>query len=372
MGTRVLVVGGGITGLAVAVHGARRGLDVTLVEPGPLGGLSTQQSGALVRTHYVDRSSAKLALRGLRDFERFEEVYGGPSGFEATGFAYLPEPGEPMHERIAMLQSVGIETMLVGPDELRALDPSLDVRDVEMAAFEPRSGFADPALTCATLAAAAREAGADLRTGVGVASLRDHGAVLSDGSVVEADAIVLCAGAFSAELAGGVGLDLPIRPTAVKLAFVERRVTRHLTVIDAVNGTYLRPDPAGATLVGRRTWTDEPMPSPHADLPEVDDAFVADVHERLIRRIPSAAGGAVVSTRAGMLDMTPDGLPLVGPSGVDGLWLCCGWSGTGFKTGPSVGEALARWIDTGLPDRDLAGLAPDREMVEPVAARSPH
>jgi sarcosine oxidase subunit beta len=70
--------------------------------------------------------------------------------------------------------------------------------------------------------------------------------------------------------------------------------------------------------------------------------------------------------------MTPDGLPLVGPTVADGLWLCCGWSGTGFKTGPAVGEALAGWLASGVMDPDLAGFGPDRDMVTPAGVRSPH
>jgi sarcosine oxidase subunit beta len=152
-------------------------------------------------------------------------------------------------------------------------------------------------------------------------------------------------------------------------------VDTHLTVIDAPNGTYVRPDGDHATLVGRRTWVDEPLETPDTELPVVDDAFVTDAVERLARRIPSAAGAALASTRAGMLDMTPDGLPLLGPSGVDGLWLSCGWSGTGFKTAPAQGELLARWIADGeMPDPLLAHFAPRRELVDAggAAVRSPH
>jgi sarcosine oxidase subunit beta len=184
---------------------------------------------------------------------------------------------------------------------------------------------------------------------------------------------VLCCGAWSARLAAGVGLTLAIRPTAVKLACFSRSVATHLAVIDAPNGTYLRPDGAGATLIGRRTWTDEPLASPDAALPAVGAAFLRDTHARLARRVPSAATARVVASRAGMLDMTPDALPLVGPSARRGLWLCCGWSGTGFKTGPSVGAALAAWIAGGEAPSELASLHPARDMAGAgLVARSPH
>jgi len=390
----VLVVGGGITGLSVAVHAARRGLRTRLVEAGPLGGVSTQRSGALVRTHYDDRSSATLALRGLRLFETFEERYGGPSGFVTTGFAYVPTPEErdsgAFARRLAMLAETGVETAALDPDELRRVDPAVDVSDVGVVAYEPRSGYADPATTTASLASAALAAGATLSERTAALALTtDHtGAVTgaqlaapSGTSTVAAGAVVLCSGAWSAGLAAGAGLHLPIRPTAVKLAFAERRVATHLTVIDAPNRIYLRPDGANATLVGRRTWTDEPLDSPDAALPEVGDAFLRESVERLALRLPSARGARTAGSRAGMLDMTPDGLPYVGPVPADpvsgrpavpGLWLCCGWSGTGFKTGPAVGDALAGWIATGTPDAALSGLVLDRAAAGSPGVRSPH
>jgi sarcosine oxidase subunit beta len=380
----LLIVGGGITGLGLAVHAARRDLRVVLAEAGPLGGVSTQRSGALVRTHYADRGSTLLALRGLEDFERFEERYGGSAGFVPTGFAYVPDEHElrdgSFEARVATLRELGVDTELLDADALRAVDPHVDVSDAGVVAYEPRSGYADPAQVTAALAAAARAAGADLRPFSPAASLLAEpgdapvtGAALAGGAEpVHAATTVLCAGAWSAGLAAGADVDLPLRATAVKLAFLRRTIPTHLTVIDAPNGTYLRPEGPGATLVGRRTWTDEPLEDPDAALPDVDADFVADARARLARRLPVAAGAELLATRAGMLDMTPDGLPLVGPSARPGLWLCCGWSGTGFKTGPSVGEALAGWIGGDEPPAELASLHPGRDLREPAGARSPH
>lgn len=378
----LLIVGGGITGLSLAVHAARRGLATTLVEAFGLGGVSTQRSGALVRAHYEDESSARLAQRGLEHFAAFDQLYGGSAGFRATGFAFVPTGEEvasgAFAARVEMLRRVGVETEMVGVEEMADIDPAIDIGDVGIAAYEPAAGHAEPEPTTATLAVAAHVAGAELRPGTGVAKLlyMDGGAVggviTERGESIAAARTILCAGAWSTELARPLGLDLPVRPTAVKLAFFERRVSMHLTVIDALGGIYFRPFGGHATLVGRRTWTDEPLDDPFSPLPEVDDAFVTDAATRLTQRVPSAAGAAPVGTRAGMLDMTPDGLPLVGPSQVDGLWLCCGWSGTGFKTAPAVGEALASWLDGDPPPPELLTFDPARTMHPGDLVRSPH
>ena len=374
MNAELLIVGAGINGLALAVHAARLGMDVLVLEGGSIGGeRSTQRSGALVRSHYADLGSAELAWEGLQRFERFAEIYGGPAGFTRTGFAYVPEAGEDLADRVGDLREIGIDTRLVDRGELKSIDPAIALTDADHVAYEPRSGYASPQLTCATLAAAARRAGARIEEHRAVAQLTGEGARLTDGTAVEAERTVLAAGAASAPLAATVGVSLAILPTAVRLVVFARRTAGHLTVIDAPNGIYLRPDGRSATLVGRRTWADEPLEDASSALPEVDVAFVDDTRERLVRRLPAMASSVVRSTRAGMLDMTPDGLPLVGPTARERLWLSCGWSGTGFKTAPAAGDALARWLAGQARPSALAAFDPGREFVSPVGAvRSPH
>jgi len=248
-----------------------------------------------VRTHYPDADSARLALRGLEHLERFEEIYGGPSGFRATGFVYAPRPEEvadgTLHDRDALLRCTGIETELLDAGALHAIDPSLDISDSGVVAYEPRSGHAEPALTCATLATAARDAGADLRPHSLVCDLLQTadevvGVALDDGLLLSAATTLLCAGAHSGDLVAATGLDLPLRPTSVLLAFVKRPVRFHLTFIDAHNGIYARPTRTGETLIGRRTWTDDPLASADSPLPTVGTRVALPLPPGGLRRVP--------------------------------------------------------------------------------------
>ncbi len=85
--------------------------------------------------------------------------------------------------------------------------------------------------------------------------------------------------------------------------------------------------------------------------PEPDGAFVTETSLKLATRIPTLTDAPYRSGRSGILDMTPDGRPLLGPAGPSGLYLAAGWSGTGFKKAPAVGAELARWISEGNPQR---------------------
>lgn len=377
----LLVVGGGIVGLSVALFAAREGLSVVLVDPRPFGSASTARSGALIRTHYGTAAEARLALQGLELFERFTEEIGGASPFTRTGFAYVPARDEledgSFAERVAMLRAQGVETEILDAAQLAEVDPGLDISDVGVVAYEPRSGFGDAGLTTAGLAAAARRAGAELRLGVAATALievdgRVVGAQTTSGPV-HAGSVCVCAGVRSRQLCASVGLDLALAPTVIALLTVPRAVSSHLSVIDAAGGIYFRADPPAGTIVGLRSFDDVLLEEPDDDPEPPDWSFMDKALPALGRRLPSARGATPVARRAGQLDMTPDGRPLLGPTEVEGLWLSCGWSGTGFKTGPSAGRQLARWLLSGEPpDPALVQLSPQRDQHAAAGPRSPH
>jgi sarcosine oxidase subunit beta len=357
-GADAIVVGAGVVGASVAFHLAERGVKtVVLDRDGPAAG-STARSGALIRAHYPTALEADLAWESLTDyFEPWGERVGGGCGFTRTGFAYLvgEENVEALRHNVAMQQSVGVQTTLVGPEELKNLDPALHTEGITLAAYEPRGGYADPAATTVGLLRAAEALGARFERRRVTALLERGGrirGVETDGGPLEAGAVVLAAGAWSVPLAEGVGLKLPIRPARVFVALFERpfELSTHLTLIDTTEGFYARPAAEHATLVGSRDSL-EWLGSPDAPTPEPDTAFVGEASRRIGRRIPALASTPYRSGRSGILDMTPDGRPILGPSGPEGLFLAVGWSGTGFKKAPTVGAEIARWIAAGAPER---------------------
>ena len=353
-----IVVGAGVVGASVASHLAERGVDTLLLDREGLAAGSTARSGALIRAHYPTALEAELAWESLTEyFEPWGDRVGGGCGFTRTGFAYLvgKENVEALEHNVAMQRDVGVETGLLKPEELREIDPALRPDNLALAAYEPRGGYADPVATAVGLARAAQALGARLeRRRVTALLLRGdevQGVRTTEG-LLEAEAVVLAAGAWSVSLSAGVGLGLPIRPARVRVALFERpyELPTHLTLIDTTEGFYARPAAERATLVGGRGSL-ERLPGPDEPTPEPDGAFVTDVSRKLGRRIPALAGASYRSGRSGILDMTPDGRPILGPAGPDGLFLAVGWSGTGFKKAPAVGAELARWVTDRAPKR---------------------
>jgi sarcosine oxidase, subunit beta len=357
-GAEAVVVGAGVVGASAAFHLAERGVDVLVIDRGGPAAGSTARSGALIRCHYPTVLEAGLAWESLTDyFEAWADRVGGGCGFIRTGFAHLAseENAQPLRERVAVQQSAGVETSLLTPDELSEIDPSLDTRDVALAAYEPRGGYADPTATTVSLMNAAQALGArfERREATALVVRRDRvGGVETTRGIVAADTVVLAAGAWSVPLAATAGLRLPIRPARVRVALFERpySLPTHLTLIDSIGDFYARPTAERATLIGTRAsleWVEDPS----SPTPDPDTRFVSDVSDRLAARIPALSGAPYRAGRSGILDMTPDDHAVLGPAGPDGLFLAAGWSGTGFKKAPAVGAELAAWIHAGAPRR---------------------
>lgn len=354
-----VVIGAGVVGASVAFHLAEKGIDTLVLDRGDPAAGSTARSGALVRAHYPTALEADLAWESLTEyFERWGERVGGGCGFTGTGFAYLAgeEGVEALRHNVALQKDVGVETRVIGPEELGEIDPALQTAGIALAAYEPRGGYADPAATAVGLLRAALYLGARFEQRR-VVTIRTRGdsvvGVETEEGPLHAPVVVLAAGAWSVPLAAGVGIELPIRPARVQVALFERpySLPTHLTLIDSTLGFYARPTAEAATLIGVRdhlSWLEDPA----SWREEPDPDFVEEAADLLGRRLPALRGAPYRSGRAGILDVTPDGRPVLGPEGPEGLYFAAGWSGSGFKKAPAVGAELARWISEGAPRRE--------------------
>ena len=356
----VIVVGAGVMGASIAFHLSDLGIDTLVVDrEGPAAG-STARSGALIRTHYATALEADLAWESLTEyFEPWEERIGGGCGFTQTGFAFLSgdEDATAVRSNVAMLQEkVRLETKLVSPEDLKDIDPSITTEGINVAAYEPRSGYADPSATTISLLNAARRLGAQFEKRRVLSLVEQEGRIVgiqTDGGKLEARAVVLATGAWTTPIAASIGLDLPIKSARVQIAFFERpySLPTHLTILDAASRAYARPTADRCTLVGSRSAERQWLKHPDDCKEEPDTDFVEEAAQRIGYRIPQMRGATYHGGRAGVVDVTPDGRPILGPEGPEGLYLSVGWSGAGFKKAPAVGAEVARWIDEGSPRR---------------------
>lgn len=364
----LLLIGSGAHGASLAFHLASRGLKVAVLEKSHIAAGATGRSSGLVRMHYDLEAEARLAWESFQWFRDWKERVGGDAGFTRTGFLQLVkrEHVDALKANTAMLQRIGVPTMLVTADDVKRLAPFLVTDDFDLAAYEPESGYADPVSTATSFMSAARANGAifvqDCQvTGIRVKSGKIEGVDTSKGSY-SAPIVVNAAGAWSRPICEMVGLDLPLGTWSHDVMFVVRPPELrlpHPTVIDFPNSMYFRPE-GGLTLVGLEDGNplDE---SPDGDSDHARAGFVDRAIDRICKRIPAMENGALHSAHGGYDSITPDQHPALGPIGPEGFWLDTGFSGTGFKISPAVGLCISEWILDGAPRTvDISPFTPTR------------
>lgn len=347
---KAVVVGGGLIGLSVARALAERGCaDITVLERHQLASGGTGKSSGIVRAHYGVPSLAAMAWRSLPVFERLgEEV-----GFRQTGYTVLvgEENVEPLTANTRMQQALGIDVHLIDDDRLHALWPMMNIEDVALASYEPRGGFADATQLALHFGRRARAAGARIRQNAAAERivLRDGrvaGVRLAGGELIDADLVVVAAGWWSSRLLADVGLDLPIAGYRSELLIVDsgQRLADLPVVSDLVSLQYCRIEGAGQLLVGNSDHADfhGKLVDPDSYSNVASEASIERYVLKLMHRFPGLPDPSVTHSYAGVYDVPPDWNPVIGPvDGLDGLVVCAGFAGHGFKISPAVGDLVA-------------------------------
>lgn len=350
-----VIVGGGIMGCATAMELARRGQRVAVVEKGALASGSTGRSSAIVRQHYSNEVTARMARYGLQVFSDFGERVGGGSGFVRSGFLVLvpSEDAEGLRSNVALQRSVGVDTRLLSPEEIGEVLPDVAAADLVAAAYEPGAGYADPHRTTTSMADAARRFGARFLlgtevTGIDIRGGRVRGVETSAGPL-SADAVVNCAGPWGARVAALAGLDVPVDACRAQVSVFNRPDGHrgdHPVVLDFAHASYFRPETGDLMLVGLIDPSEaDDVVDPDAYPEHTDTGFDLEVGQRWMARCPAMAAAAPRRGYAGLYAVTPDWHPVIDqvPEG-SGHFLCTGFSGHGFKLGPAVGLLTAQMV----------------------------
>jgi sarcosine oxidase subunit beta len=350
----VVIIGGGITGASAAFQLASRGVRVILCEKNFLGAGSTGRSSAIIRQHYSNEITARMALYSLRVFQNFADVVGGDAGFVQTGFVIFVEAKDRagLEENVAMQQHVGVNTRLMSANELRELDAHLVVPDKLAAAYEFEGGYADPASTTTSFANAAKARGAqiwqDARvTNVVVAHERVVGVETTRG-FISTNTVVNCANAWAPQIGAWVNLDLPIRAERHQVATFGRPASSdrpRFVVADFAASLYYRPEGGQLTLAGSIDPAHGTLVNPDNFNQGADLEFIADCAERIQRRYPAMATAEARGGWSGIYGVTPDWHPIIDAAPhVAGFFVAAGFSGHGFKLGPAVGVMIADMV----------------------------
>ncbi len=366
----VIVVGAGIVGSSVAYHLAEAGVAVTLIEQTHPAGGPTGKSSALLHAFYLMPELSQLARRGTEFLLALPEISGEGPFVTQIGMMWVCGKDNEASWRAAAERIRGegsvIETLT--PEDFADTAPGFSTGEVALALWEPAYGYADAFGATNAIARAARARGAKIMQNTPVRQLlrkggRIAGVELADGAQLEADKIVLAAGPWTRRLLATANLDLPLHverhPMAVLEAGGKARKVMPFAWCDDICCNYARPDNEGVVLAG--TWAgggtgvrhDEAGRPRYVEDPDnymegVDEKESVEIVVTFASRTLAMLDLGIRPGYAGLYDMSPDDLPVIGAMAeVEGLVVSAGSSGHGFKTGPAVGEAIANLLTRG-------------------------
>lgn len=373
---KAVVIGGGVVGASVLYHLVKFGWrDVALIERAELTAGSTWHAAAGFHALNADPNIAALQDYTIKLYREIEAESGQDVGLHMTGgvnIASDPSRWEWLQSAWAIFQSIGIETArLVGPDEIKAICPIVDVTGVLGGLYDSNEGHLDPYGATHAYAGAAKKRGADIILRNRVIELRRRKGggwnVVTEQGTIAADHVVNAGGLWAKQIGVMAGIDLPVTPMEHHYLVTEdipeiAALGREIGIaVDLEGFTYLRQERNGVLLgVYERNpkhWNMDGAPWDYGIelIPEDIDRISPELAKGF-ERFPCLRDAGIRKWVNGAFTFTPDGNPLVGPvPGVPGYWVACGVM-AGFSQGGGVGKSLAEWMIHGEPESDVFGM----------------
>ena len=366
---RCVIVGGGVGGTSIAYHLAELGWDdVVVLERNQLTSGSTFHSAGLVGQL---RSSVNLTRMMMYSVELYRKL-GEACGWVECGGIRLASSEERMEElrrQAGWAKTFGLPLELISAEEARDLFPLMSTDGVLGAAWLPTDGYLDPSQLTFALAEGAREGGARIFTNTRVTGI-EQGRVRTERGDIDAEAIVIAGGMFSAELGRLAGVRIPVVPMSheyiVTQPFRERDPANPLpTLRDPDLLIYYREEGGGLVMGGyERPATPAFQPADAAGFERIPPDFngrlleddwdrFEEIVENSRRRVPQMEDVKVTRMINGPEGFTPDNEFCLGETEVPGLFVAGGFCAHGLAGAGGVGKAMAEWIAGGEPSMDL-------------------
>jgi len=349
---RVFIAGGGVIGLSIAWRAAQRGFEVTVADPAPGSGASHAAAGMLTPVSEAAYTEKELFALGAASLQRYPDfaaeltaASGRPTGFQVTGTLQVGFDRDDLaviDELRELQDSLGVPGQRLTGRECRRLEPMLDP-SVAGGLLVAADGSVDPRKLTDALLVAAERAGVRI-VRQPVTRIEGRRARLADGTVAEADQVVLAAGWSSAQIEGLPAAAVPpVRPVKgqiVRLQAPPGFLGRSVRGVVRGSDVYLVPRPDGELVVGA---TQEEL----GDDTRVTAGGLWELLRDARALVPGITELEFTEAVARLRPGTPDNGPVLGPCAADGLVLATGHFRNGVLLTPVTADAIAGYLETG-------------------------
>ncbi|WP_308283015.1 FAD-dependent oxidoreductase [Pseudonocardia nigra] len=368
----VVIVGGGVHGLATAYylatnHGIR---NVAVLEKSYIGSGGSGRNTAILRSNYLTPEGIRFYDRSVKLYEHLAADLNFNVMFSQRGhltLAHNDSSLRTMRWRAEVNKLQGVDSDVVGPDEVKKLVPHMDTSAAARypilgALYHPPGGIIRHDAVVWGYARAADAHGVHIHQntevvgiGIDVERGRVTGVRTGDGHRIAAPVVVNCTAGWSTLISDMAGVSMPVQTFPLQAAVTEPVKPFLDTVV--VSGTlhvYVSQTDRGELVFGASV---DPFAS-YSTRGSLE--FAEGVAGHVLELMPALSKMRLLRQWAGLCDMTPDYSPIMGPTPVEGFYVDVGWGTYGFKAGPVSGEAMADCIANERPPEIISAFGLDR------------
>ncbi len=364
----VVIIGGGSHGLATAYYLAQQGItDVAVLEKSYLGSGAAGRNTTILRSNYKTPEGARFYDASIKLYEGLGAELDFNLLFSQRGHLTLAHSDRAlavMANRAEVNRLQGIDSRLIGPEEVQRLAPAMYVGPdatypIIGALHHPPGGIIRHDAVVWGFARGADQGGAELHPYTEVTGLRREGdritAVETNRGTVSAGTVLNCTAGWSSLLCEMAGVELPIT-THILQACVTEPVKPFLdvVVVSSQMHVYLSQSDRGEFVMGSEIepWTTYRMQNTLN--------FLQDLTRHTLELFPQLERARLLRAWAGLCDLSPDYSPILGPTEVENFHISAGWGTYGFKAAPIVGKTLAELVASGRTPELIAPFALER------------
>ncbi len=363
----VVVIGGGIIGVAVAYELAKKKYGkIAVVEKDQyLGNGSTAKCAGGIRAQFSSEINVRMSLLSENKFETFAQDMEADVQFDQVGYLFVltsDEQVKTFRSQFDMWKRLGVPALWLSRDEIKKLVPVLNVDDIIAGTFSKKDGIGDPHQFTQGYVAAARKLGVKFlleAEAIGIAANGDKiTSVKTSKGELLTGTVVNAAGPYARGIARFLNIDLPVAPikrqivTTAPLDFISESFPM---VVDIGSGLYTHKE-SGGLLLG---WADKNTPEGFDE--SVDPEYTDTILMKGLDRIPQLEMAEIKTAWGGLYESTPDHHAVIGSSGVIPRFVhCTGFSGHGFMHAPAAGIVTAELICGEKTSFDISPLSPHR------------
>jgi sarcosine oxidase, subunit beta len=351
----VVIVGGGSHGLATAYYLKQRGItDVAVLEKSYIGSGAAGRNTTILRSNYKTPEGARFYDASIKLYEGLSKELNCNLLFSQCGHLTLAHTDRAMFvmaNRAEVNRINGIDSRLIGPDEVQKLAPAMHVSDdatypIMGALYHPPGGIIRHDAVVWGFARGADGGGAEIHPYTEVTGMERSNGRITAGNTnrgrVECGQVINATAGWSTLISDMAGVPLPITTHILQACVTEPvKPLLDVVIVSSQMHVYISQTDRGEFVMGSEIepWTTYRM---NGTL-----NFLQDLTRHTLELFPQLEHARILRAWAGLCDLSPDYSPILGQTEVENFHVSAGWGTYGFKAAPIVGSTLAELVDTG-------------------------